>query len=382
MPSASKSSARFVPVNAPLLSERAKQLVGECLSSGWLSSAGPFVEQFEREFASYVGTSHGVAVSSGTAALHCALWAAGIGPGDEVIVPAFTMIASIFSVIHCGARPVFVDCERDAFNLDASLLEGLLTERTRAIMPVHLFGHPCAMDEVRAFARRHGLVIIEDAAQAHGATYKGKRAGGLGDVGCFSFYANKIITTGEGGMLVTSDPAIAARARAFRDLCHAAERRFVHTHVGYNYRMTNIQAALGVGELGCIDDYLARKRAMAARYEQGLGDLPGLTLPATKPEVENVFWMYAVLVDDAQFGIGKDELRTRLKGRGIDTRDMFYSPAQQPALVKLLGELGHFPNTDRIAARGLYLPSGLALSDEDIDYVIAQVREVASEARA
>ncbi len=377
MPNASRDSARFVPVNAPLLSDKSKQLVMEALDTGWLSSAGPFVERFEREFAEYVGVKYGIAVANGTAALHCALWACGIGEGDEVIVPAFTMIASIFSVIHCGAKPVFVDCAPGSFNLDVTQLERVVTPRTRAIMPVHLFGHPCDMDGVRAFATARKLMVVEDAAQAHGATLHGKRAGSLGDVGCFSFYANKIITTGEGGMIVTSDPGIASRARSFRDLCHSPERRFVHTHVGFNYRMTNIQAGIGLGELGSIDQYLERKRSMAARYQQGLGDLAGLTLPSTRREVENVYWMYAILVDPQSFGMTKDDLRKALKSRGVDTRDMFYSPSQQPALTERYGELGPFPNTDRIAATGLYLPSGLALTEDDIDYVITQVRELA-----
>jgi perosamine synthetase len=380
MQNASKVSVRSIPVNAPLLSDKAKQLVNECLDAGWLSSAGPFVEQFEGAFAAYVGAEHGIAVSSGTAALHCALLAAGIGEGDEVIVPAFTMIASIFSIIHCGATPVFVDCEADGFNLDPNQLERLITPRTRAIMPVHLFGHPCAMDRVRAFANAHRLIVIEDAAQSHGARFEGKRTGGLGDVGCFSFYANKIITTGEGGMLVTSNAEIAARARSFRDLCHSPERRFIHIEVGFNYRITNIQAAIGVGELSCIDEYLARKRRMAAKYAQGLADVEGLELPRTKPGVENVYWMYAVLIDAARFGISKGEFRTRLKARGIDTRDLFYSPNDQPALTKRLGRLGPFPNTERIAESGCYLPSGLALADDEIDYVIEQVRAIAREA--
>jgi perosamine synthetase len=358
------------------LSERSKQLVMQCLETGWLSSAGPFVAQFEREFAAFVGVKHGVAVCNGTAALHTALWAAGVREGDEVIVPAFTMIGSIFSIIHCGAKPVFVDAEPDGFNLDASQLEGLVSSRTRAIMPVHLFGHPCAMDRVRDFAAAHKLAVVEDAAEAHGATFQGKRAGSLGDVGCFSFYANKIITTGEGGMLVTDDAGIAERARAFRDLCHSPEKRFIHTEVGYNYRITNIQAAIGLGELGSIDNYLAKKRRMAARYAAGLSQIAGLGLPATREGVENVYWMYAVRVDEARLGLSKDALRARLKERGVDTRDMFYSPSDQPALVARYGTLGPFPNTDRLAQTGFYLPSGLALSDDEIDYVIAQVCEI------
>jgi perosamine synthetase len=364
-----------------MLSERAKELVRQCLDTGWLSSAGPFVEQFEREFAAYVGVKHGVAVCNGTAALHTALWASGVREGDEVIVPAFTMIGSIFAIIHAGARPIFVDAEADGFNLDVSQLERVVTARTRAIMPVHLFGHPCDMASVRAFADAHRLAIVEDAAEAHGATLDGKRAGALGHVGCFSFYANKIITTGEGGILVTDDADVAAKAKAFRDLCHSPERRFIHTEVGYNYRITNIQAALGLGELANIDTYLEKKRHMAATYEKGLADVQGLTLPHTKPSVENVYWMYTVLIDEARFGMSKDAFRSALKARGIDTRDVFYSPSEQPALTKRYGTLGPFPNTDKLARTGCYLPSGLALSDEDMDYVVAQVREIARTAR-
>jgi perosamine synthetase len=373
-------SSRFVPVNAPLLAERSKALVQECLDTGWLSSAGPFVAQFEREFAAYCGVKHGVAVCNGTAALHTALWASGVREGDDVIVPAFTMMGSIFAIMHAGARPVFVDTEPDGFNLDVAALEAALTPRTRAIMPVHLFGHPCDMDAVRAFAKQHDLVIVEDAAEAHGATYKGQRAGGLGDVGCFSFYANKILTTGEGGILVTDDAGVAERARAFRDLCHSAEKRFIHTELGYNYRITNIQAAIGLGELSAIDGYLAKKRHMAETYRNGLADVPGLVLPRTHPDVENVFWMYAVRLDEARFGMSKDAFRAALKARGIDTRDMFYSPSDQPVLTKRYGTLGPFPRTEEIARTGCYLPSGLALTDDDMAYVIAQVRDVAAQA--
>jgi perosamine synthetase len=374
MPSDSKTSPDFIPVNAPVVSQEAKRFVADCMESGWLSSAGPFVARFEREFASYVGTKHGVAVCNGTAALHCALAAAGVGSGDEVIVPAFTMIATVFAVLYTGARPVFVDCEADTFGIDPAQIEARLTPHTRAILPVHLFGHACDMDAVAAVASRHRLRIIEDAAEAHGGRYRGRSCGTLGDASCFSFYANKIITTGEGGMVLTDDDGLADRARRLRDLCHSPGKRFVHDAVGFNYRMTSLQAAVGCGELIHIEQYLARKQAMAARYTAGLSDVPGLRLPVTRPDVRNVFWMYTVLVDEAGFGMSKDAFRASLRERGIDTRDVFYSPSDQPALVDRLGPLGPFPVADQVARTGCYLPSGLALTDGEIDRVIETIR--------
>lgn len=224
------------------------------------------------------------------------------------------------------------------------------------------------------FARRHRLLVIEDAAEAHGGTYRGKLCGSFGDFGCFSFYANKIITAGEGGMIVTSDAGLAARARSYRDLCHSPERRFVHTDVGYNFRMTNMQAAVGAGELENIEAYVVRKQVMAERYTAGLRDVPGLRLPITRPHVRNVFWMYTIVVDEQVFGMGKDALRGRLEEQGIDTRDVFYAPSEQPALIKRLGPLPAYPRTEFLSQRACYLPSGLATTDEEIDRVIAAVR--------
>lgn len=365
-----------IPVNQPLLSEQAKKNVMQAIETGWISSAGAFVDEFERKFAAYIGRKHGIAVSNGTTALHAALLALGVGPGDEVLVPAFTMIASIFAIMYTGAKPVFVDCDRETFTMRVEDLEGKITARTKAIMPVPIYGHSCEMDEILSLAAQHNLRVIEDAAEAHGGEYKGRKCGSMGDVACFSFYANKIITTGEGGMILTDDDALAHRVRKFKDLYHSDAKRFIHEDLGYNYRMTNLQAAIGAAEIEHIDEYIARKQHMAETYARLLADVPGLRLPITRSYVKNVYWMYAVLVDEKVFGMSKDALRAALKERGVDTRDFFYAPTDQPAIMNRFPDVGRFPNTEYIAANGFYLPSGLALTDEQMCYVCDQVRIV------
>lgn len=360
----------MIPVNAPFIPDESKALVDQALAEGWISSAGPYVSRFETEFAQFAGVKHAIFVNSGTAALHVALLALGIGAGDEVIVPAFTMASSWLSVLYTGAKPVFVDVEPDIFTLDPKLIESAITAQTKAIMPVHIYGHPADLDPILLLAKKHNLAVIEDAAEAHGATYRGAKVGSLGDINAFSFYANKIVTTGEGGMVTTNDDHLADLARRFRDLCHSPAKRFIHDRLGYNYRATSLQAALGIGSLHAISDSLRQKKHMAELYEQGLANIPGLTLPTTRDWATNVYWMYAILVDPVKFGMSKDELRAQLLDRGVDTRDFFYAPADQP----ILHSKKHFPVTEKIATNGLYLPSGLALTDAQIQIVIAKLR--------
>ncbi|MBI4407195.1 MAG: DegT/DnrJ/EryC1/StrS family aminotransferase [Candidatus Kerfeldbacteria bacterium] len=366
-----------VPVNSPFISVEAKRNVAEAMDTGWISSAGKFVEEFERDFASYLGMKHGITVSNGTAALHVALLAVDIGPDDEVIVPAFTMMSTILAVLYTGAKPVFVDCELETYNIDVKQIEAHITSRTKAILPVHIYGHACEMDEILALAKQHNLHVIEDAAEAHGGEYKGKKCGTMSELSCFSFYGNKIVTTGEGGMVLTNDDALAHRCRKLKDLYHSDAKRFIHEQVGYNYRLTNVQAAIGCGEIKHIEEYIAKKQWMADFYREHLSVIPGLRLPVTKSYVKNVYWMYGVLVDPDKFGMDKDTLRARLKERGVDTRDFFYSPNVQPVLLERFGKMGDFPNTDYIAANGLYLPSGLALTEEQARYVCEQVKQLA-----
>jgi len=378
-----------VPVNEPVITAAAKKYVADAMETGWVSSAGPYIGKFEEAFAEYIGVKHAVSVTSGTAALHVALLGLGIGEGDppssapgglraasEVIVPDFTMIASVFAVIYTGAVPVFVDSEPDTYNMDVKLIEKKITKKTKAIMPVHIYGHSVDMDPLLALAKKHGLKVIEDAAEAHGGSYKGRKCGSMGDVGCFSFYGNKIITTGEGGMIVTDDDSLAKKTRALKDLAHMPERRFWHDEVGYNYRMTNLQAACGLGQLESIEEFLAHKRWITAEYEKRLGKVKGLRLPVTKDYAKNVYWMYSVLVTN-DFPLTRDALRAALKEKGVDTRDFFPSSARQPIIQKLYHTQERFPVSERIAECGLYLPSGLALTQEQIEYVCDCIHTIA-----
>ena len=371
----------MIPVNEPVISPQAKANVREALDTGWLSSAGPFVTRFEQDFARFLGVRHAVAVANGTAALHVALLALGIGPGDEVIVPAFTMASSWMAVLYTGAKPVFVDCELDTYNLNPALIAKAVTPRTKAIMPVHIYGHPVDMDPVLTTAKKLGLKVIEDAAEAHGAEYKGRLTGTMSDIACFSFYANKIVTTGEGGMLVTDNAALAHAARKYMDLYHSDAKRFIHEKLGFNFRLTNLQAAVGVGELANIKRYLAKKIRMAKKYANGLKNIPGITLPPRRPWAKNVYWMYAIRVDPAKFGLTKDELRIQLKDRGIDSRDFFYPPDSQPVLAELGVKLGSYPVCRLVSETGLYLPSGLVITDAQIAQVCQAIREVHKHAR-
>lgn len=360
----------MIPVNEPVITEASKRYVADAMETGWVSSAGPYIEQFERAFAAYLGRKHAVSTTNGTAALHLALVALGVGKNDEVILPDFTMVACIDAILYCGATPVLCDVDPETFTIDPKEIERNITGKTKVIMPVHIYGHPADMDPILAIGNKNGIAVLEDAAEAHGANYRGKFCGSMGDCAAFSFYGNKIITTGEGGMVVTDDNALASRLRTLKDLAHSPKKRFWHDEVGFNYRMTNLQAALGLGQMGSIDRFLERKRSMAMRYNDGLRDMPALQLPVTKPDCKNVFWMYGVLLNN---GISKSAVRDRLKKDGVDTRDFFYPIHQMPIARDAKGSKT-FPVTDDLAKRGFYLPSGLAITDAQIDATIAAVR--------
>ncbi len=367
----------MIPVCEPLLSGKERIYVEECLKTNWISSKGRFIHAFEEQFAHYCGCRHGIATTSGTSALHLALAALGVKKGDEVIVPAFTMAASVFAVLYTGATPVLVDADPESWTMDVSEVEAKISSRTRAIMPVHIYGHPCDVDPLRDLAEGHDLYLIEDAAEAHGAEYRGRRVGGLGHIGCFSFYANKIITTGEGGMVVTNDDKVAELARRLRDQAYSPDRRFLHTHVGFNYRMTNIQAAIGLAQLEQIDVLLAARKRNAALYNQRLRSLPGIALPPQKPWAANVYWMYGILVDAARFGMRRDDFMLALQKKAIETRSFFYPMHRQPAFLESgLFSAGRYPVADRLAEQGLYLPSGSGLSEAHIDTVCTSIEEI------
>jgi perosamine synthetase len=368
----------MIPVNEPLVGESENKYVMECLRTGWISSEGHFIHDFEERWAAYCGMSHGVAVSNGTVALEIAIACLDLKPGDEVIMPTFTIISCAQAVTMCGLKPVLVDSDPHTWCMDVSQVEEKITVRTRALMPVHIYGHPVDMDPLQELARKHNLVIIEDAAEAHGAEYKGRKSGGLGDLGCFSFYANKIITTGEGGMVLTRDAGQAERLRALRNLCFRKERRFYHTELGHNYRLTNLQAAIGLAQLERIDESVTKKRWMGAAYTERLKNIAGLQLPIEEPWARNVYWMYGVVLDDA-FGMDAVEFARRLGEQGVMTRPFFLGMHEQPVFQDMglfLDE--HYPVAEHIARQGLYLPSGMTLTEAQLEQVCEAVGRVLS----
>jgi perosamine synthetase len=363
-------------VSDTLLDGNERAYVTECLDTNWISSAGPFVGRFEEAFATASGCRHGVACSSGTAALHLALAASGVGEDDEVLMPAFTMISTANAVRYLGASPALVDADPETWNLDVGALAARITPRTRAILPVHIYGHPADMDPIRELADRHGLAVIEDAAEAHGASYRGRPVGSLGDAAAFSFYGNKIVTTGEGGMVTTNDDEVAARARELRDLSFSPERHFWHRSVAFNYRMGNVQAAIGLAQTERLADLVERRLENRRRYVEALSGIAGLGLPVERPEVRNVFWMFGITVGE-ELGCSRDELRRRLAAAGIETRTFFVPIHVQPAYFD--GHRGErYPVAEELCRTGLYLPSGPTLEAADIAYI---AREIARAAR-
>jgi len=365
---------KIIPVCAPVLDEREKRKVLECIDSGWISSLGEKIGEFERKFAEKVGAKYGIAVTSGTTALHLVLYTLGIGEGDEVIVPTFTMIATANAVRYCGAKPVLVDSEPRTGNIDVEKIEEKITSRTRAIIPIHTYGHPAEMDKILALAKKYDLWVIEDAAEAHGAEYKGRKIGSIGDAATFSFYANKIITTGEGGMITTNNSEIYEIARNLRDHAFSQEMHFWHKLVGFNYRMTNLQAAIGLAQLEKFDELVEKRIENARLYTSLLKDIEGLVLPPETEGIKNVFWMYGIRVKDS-FGISRDELRERLARKGIETRTFFIPIHLQPIYWKdYVNE--DFPVSEALCKEGLYLPSSSGLKKEEIYFIAETIRGI------
>lgn len=357
-------SERFLPVAAPALVGNEKRYVMDCLETSWISSNGVYIDRFENLFAEFCGTKHAIAVCNGTVALHVALLAMDIGPGDEILVPTLTFVATANAVSYCGATPVFVDCEPDTWNIDVGALEEKITSRTKGIIAVHLFGLPVDMDAVLEIAQRHNLFVIEDAAEAHGAEYKGKRAGQLGQIGTFSFYGNKIITTGEGGMIVTNDDTLARKMRQIKGQGQDPARRYWFPRLGYNYRMTNIQAAIGLAQLECIDWHMQRRYEIASWYEADLGNQPSLVLQADRPWAKKAYWINSVVLGQ-QSALSRDEVMQAMAQKKIETRPFFYPMHTLPMYQPLVGEQ-QFPTADICAARGISLPSSADLTRNDV----------------
>lgn len=366
-----------IPVNEPLLNGNEKKYLNECVDTGWISSEGPFVKKFEEQFAARMGRKYGVAVSNGSVALEAAVAALGIGSGDEVILPTFTIISCATAIIRAGAVPVVVDCDPDTWNIDVDQVEAKITSRTKAIMVVHIYGLPVDMKPILTLADKYGLKIIEDAAEMHGQTYNDRPCGNFGSISTFSFYPNKHITTGEGGMLLTDDEHLARKCSSLRNLCFQPKQRFVHDELGWNFRMTNLQAALGVAQLERLEEFVRRKRHMGQYYTTLLSNIPGLQLPLQQTDyANNIYWVYGiVLEEDVPFDA--KEIMSRLGQCKIGTRPFFFPMHEQPVFLKM-GLFGGVscPVAERIARRGFYLPSGMALTDGQIEHVVHTLKQV------
>lgn len=365
----------MIPVSEPLITAHDIALVNDVLASGWISSAGKFLDQFEERWAAYCGMPYGIAVSNGSVALDVAVALLDLQPGDEVIMPTFTIISPAQSVVRAGGKPVLVDSSPHNWQMDVSQIEAKITPRTRAILVVHIYGHPADMDSIMEIARRHNLTVIEDAAEVHGAEYKGRRCGGLADISTFSFYANKLVTTGEGGMVLVRTPEHAERARGLRNLCFQKKQRFLHDELGFNYRLTNVQAALGVGQIDRMDTIVARKREIASAYAEQLRHVEGLYMQFEEPWAKCVYWVVGIVLDE-RAGLTATHLADRLRDADIETRPFFLGMHQQPVFRKMgLFQGEQFPVADLLARQGLYLPSGLTITEQQIDTVVSAVKE-------
>jgi perosamine synthetase len=356
------------PVYEPVLGQEELELLEDCIRTGWISSLGKHIGLFEESFAKFCRSKHAAAVSNGTTALHLALIALGVGKGDEVIIPDLTFVATANSVKYTGAKVVLVDVTRETWTIDPEAVLAAITPRTKAIIGVHLYGHPFDIDRVLQIARKRKIKVIEDAAEAHGSLYKGKRVGALTDIGCFSFYGNKVITTGEGGMVVTNDAELDARIRFLRDHSMDPHRRYYHPEIGYNYRMTNMQAAVGRGQMKRIVGIIAAKRRIAKWYAERLKNVVGITLPPEKPWARSVYWLYSILLE-RRFGLTSRELAGQLSSDGIETRRLFI-PMN---LLPMYATRRKFPVSEHISHNALSLPSSPTLTEEDIDFICERI---------
>ncbi len=364
----------IIPVCEPTLAGNELKYVTQAVESNWISSAGSFIRDFEHQFAAACGAEYGIACANGTVAMHLALATLGLEPGDEVIIPTFTMIATANAVTYCGATPVLADMEPNYWQLDVEQVAAKITPRTKAIVPVHIYGHPTDMDPLLELAQKHGLRVIEDAAESHGAEYRGRRTGSLGDAAGFSFYGNKIITTGEGGMVTTNDRELAKLAWNLRDHAFSHERHFWHKFIGFNYRMTNLQAAVGLAQTEQLDTFVTLRRRNAAEYTRRLQSIPGITTPPEAPWAKNVYWMYGILVNEQEYGLSRDQLRKVLAEHGIETRTFFIPMHCQPVYWEMFkGQ--RYPVAERLCRDGFYLPSATSLSIQEIDFVAEVIRE-------
>ncbi len=364
---------KHIPVASPMFAGNETKYVNDCLESTWISSSGKYISAFEEEFAKFCNVKHALSCCNGTVALHLALLALDIGPGDEVIVPTFTYVASANAVMYVGATPVFVDSETNTWNIDPAKIEEAITPKTKAILVVHIYGHSADMNPILELADKHGLRIIEDAAEAHGATYQGKSVGAMGEIATFSFFGNKIITTGEGGMITTNNDQLAAKMRQLKGQGMDPSRRYWFTMVGYNYRMTNIEAAIGLAQLEKIDWHLAQRRRIALAYQERLANYPELCLQPELPGCKNSYWMTSLVLGDGL--VERDHVITQLAEHGIETRPFFYPMHILPIYQHMTrGQI--FPVAERVSAQGINLPSSANLTEDDINYVCEKLTSI------
>ncbi len=367
----------FIPVNEPLLDGNEKKYLCECIDTGWISSEGPFVKQFEEKMSKTVNRKYGIAVANGTAALEVAVQALGIEKGDEVIMPTFTIISCAMAITKLGGVPVLIDSDPDTWNMNTDEIEAKITERTKAIMIVHLYGLPVDVDQILALADKYNLKVIEDAAEMHGQTYKGKPCGSFGDISTFSFYPNKHITTGEGGMVVTDNEDLAERCRMLRNLCFRKDIRYVHDEISDNYRFTNLQAAVGLAQLERLEEFVEKKRRIGRFYTEALSDIKGLKLPvATTEYADNIYWVYGIVLNNESH-LTNREVTKLLAQEGVGTRTFFWCMHEQPVFQKqglFKGE--HYNHAEYLARKGLYIPSGLALTEEQMKIVVEKLYRV------
>lgn len=362
-----------IPVSQPKLMGNETMYVMDCLESNWISSKGKYIELFESMFAQYINVKHALSTNNGTTALHLSLMAFDVAPGDEVIVPTLTYVATANVVRYCGATPVFVDIDSETWNIDSEAIEGKITPRTKGIIVVHLYGHPADMDPIMNIARRYGLFVVEDAAEAHGAEYKGRKVGSIGDVGVFSLYGNKIITTGEGGIITTNDTKLADKMMLLKSQGMDPNRRFWHPVIGYNYRMTNIQAAIGIAQLEYIDWHIENRLRLARLYRNYLSSVKELVLPVEKPWAQNVYWLFTILLRND--GISRDELIAQLEARGIETRPVFYPVHSLPPYA-CSDCSGVYPVAEQVSRSGMNLPTYADLTEDEVAYICEQLTDL------
>lgn len=370
-----------INVCEPLITKNAKKYINDCIDSEWISSAGKYLEDFEKKWSNYCGADEGIAVTNGTSALQVAFKSLNLQPGDEVIMPSFTIISCATAIIEAGGTPVLVDCYPDTWCLNIEQMKEKVNNRTKAILVVHMFGHPAEMDPVMKIVKRHNLYLVEDAAEAHGATYNNKRVGSFGDLACFSFYANKLITTGEGGMVLSNNKKLTKKIRSLRNLSFRSDRRFYHTEIGYNYRLTNMQAAIGISQIENLENHIDIKRKNTFLYNNIIRkmDLP-LRLPSENENSKSVFWMYGVVLKNKK--LNAKILAEKLENRGIETRPLFLGMHQQPVLKKMkLFNNEKFPVTEELSRFGLYLPSGLKLNKKKINFICNVLKDIFHESR-